>query len=157
MKLYIPSIGDEICLTKDWTFRLWNECRNESLMEFIGDTRRATYGYLEEEYNSIACTIPAGQILKIDRIYIRKNKEDFDSVTFFWKGARTQPKTHQRTAYQIVATEPMTLGSYITNGFRHPEVTHIEVPYQAKTPAKPVRFWAKLEDVNTIEFEPAGQ
>lgn len=127
MKLYIPEIGDSIKLITDWTFDLYNEGRNSSLMEFIGDTRN-TIGSWHEKYGSITCTIPAGAQLKIDRIYIRKGIKDYSSITFLWKGKSTEPKV-ERYSY----------------GDRS----------EYKIPRRPVRFWAKLADVNNIECEKA--
>ena len=87
--MHIPSIGDQFVLTADWQFKLFNEYRNATLMELMGDTRKTSYGH---NMSSIPCTIPKGAVLAIDRIYIRKGLEDFDSVTFLWKGAATESK-----------------------------------------------------------------
>lgn len=65
--------------------------------------------------------LPAGQKLKIDRIYIRKGSSDFSSVTFY---AKDIPAVMVRSQY-----------------------------YPNKTTKKPIRFWAKLRDVNQIEFK----
>lgn len=106
MKLYVPEIGDQICLTNDWTFDLYEEYRNESLFKKMDPTVKCRYGYTE---NKKPVTIPKGTLLKIDRIYIRKGISEYSSLTFYvgsgeWKGAR---------------------------------------------------FWAKLSDVNNIEFDEA--
>ncbi len=69
-------------------------------------------------------TIPAGTILAIDRIYIRKGSSDFSSITFYAKN--------------LGEIEKM--------------VDKWNKPKKAKR--KALRFWAKLSDVNTIEFEP---
>lgn len=131
MKLYVPEIGDELTLTADWTFALYNEYRNETLMEVINDPRQTTYG----QSDSIPCTIPAGSVLKVDRIYIRKGISEFSSLTFLWKGMRTNPKDIERDMVSI--------------GYG----TSQKSTYTVKKPARPVRFWAKLDDVNKIEFE----
>jgi hypothetical protein len=123
MKLYIPEIGDSIKLIADWTFDLFNEDRNGTLMERLKDPRR-TIASWHADYGSLPATIPAGAVLKIDRVYIRKGSKDFSSVTFLWKGERL----------------PAHIETY-SDG------------YTAKIPAIPVRFWAKLVDVNNIEFE----
>lgn len=123
MKMYIPEISDEIRLLADWTFELFNEGRNGSLMEKIGDPRR-TCGTWANDYGAIPCTIPAGAVLKIDRIYIRKGKGDYSSITFLWKGEALPAKT-----------ETYSDGS------------------TGRVPRIPIRFWAKLDDVNNIEFE----
>lgn len=119
MKLYIPSLGDCLKLTAPWRFDLYNEDRNQTLMDAMGDTREIAWG----DITSIPCEIPVGEILKVDRIYIRKGHDEFSSITFFWQGKRTQPK--------VIECWGRT----------------------AKKPARPVRFWAKLEDANRIEFE----
>jgi hypothetical protein len=124
MKLYIPENGDEIRLLADWTFDLYNEDRNSSLMEKIGDTRKVTWG--GGNYGTIPCTIPAGAVLKIDRVYIRKGNKEYSSITFLWKGEAL----------------PSRMETYL-NGETY------------KVPRIPIRFWAKLSDVNNIEFEKA--
>lgn len=122
MKLYIPAIGELIQLTSDWTFVLHNESRNHTLMTFVNDPREQTYyGSLSDP---LPCTIPAGAILSVDRIYIKKGAPEFDSMTFRWKGMSTQPSIEQDWKGNDV-----------------------------KVPRKPVRFWAKLKDVNNIEFD----
>ena len=125
MKLYIPENGDSFKLTADWTFDLYNEDRNYSLMEKLGDTRR-TIGSWHESYGAAPATIPAGAILKVDRVYIRKGSKDYSSITFLWKGEALPAKI-----------ETYSDGS------------------TGKVPRIPVRFWAKLADVNNIEFEKA--
>jgi len=123
MKLYIPEIGDSITLIKPWTFDLYNEYRNDTLREIAGDTRKTESW--GDYYNAIPFTIPEGAVLKVDRIYIRKGVSEYSSVTFLWKGKSTEPRVEQ----------------YSWNGMDH------------KIPRKPVRFWAKLSDVNNIEFQ----
>lgn len=136
MKLYIPSLGDEIKLTKDWTFDLWNESRNSTLKEFVGDTRpECRYAHLMIHEDAIKAIIPAGEILKIDRIYIRQGSEEFDSITFLWKGKKTGSKIETRIARRLA-----------------PNLNE-EIPYEKKVPGRAVRFWVKLADANNIEFE----
>lgn len=135
MKLYIPEISNELRLLTDWTFDLYNEDRNSTLMEFVKDPRKISWS-MDRDYGAIPCTIPAGSILKVDRIYIRKGKDEYSSITFYWKGMRTNSKMVERfyTAYY---------------GSHHTKSTEM-----VKKPARAVRFWAKLDDVNKIEFEP---
>lgn len=122
MKLYIPTVGELIQLTADWTFDLYNESRNHTLMTFLNDPREQIYYGTQDK--PLPCTIPAGAVLALDRIYIKKGAPEFDSVTFRWKGMATQPRMEK--------------------DWRGNDV---------KVPRKPVRFWAKLKDVNTIEFD----
>ena len=135
MKLYIPEIGSEIRLTADWTFYLYNEDRNSTLMEVMNDPRKPEWSG-DKDYGALPCIIPSGAILKIDRIYIRKGLGEYSSLTFLWKGMRTNSKMVDRYMTPI----------YVNS--RGPSLH-----YQVKKPARPVRFWAKLDDVNKIEFE----
>jgi len=123
--MYIPQIGDTIQLTADWKFDLYNETRNETLMRFIKDERVSEMNDWRRIITAESFVIPAGSKLKIDRIYIRKGQDDFSSVTFFWVDKRTE--------------------SYIEECWGK----------QVKKPARPVRFWTKLDDVNNIEFDKA--
>lgn len=122
MKLYIPRIGDRIRLLSDWTFDLYNEYRNDTLLQFVNDPRKSSYGGL----TAAPCTIQAGEILKVDRMYIRKGQAEYDSMTFFWEG--------QKTAGGM---RPVWYSSTV----------------ERKTPARAIRFWVKLDDANKIEFE----
>jgi len=148
IQLFIPHLGDELILTSDWTLRLFQEHRNDGFLAALGITRPSallpdfwqvtpaerqaaldkskwrladgskcvesqhTYGNVQQ-----IVTIPAGALLTIDRIFIRKGAANFDSVTF-WLKAKQRPVT--------------------VNG---------------KELKKSYRFWAKLDDVNDIEFE----
>ena len=139
MKMYIPRLGDQIRLTKAWDFALYNESRNMSLLEVLGDTRKQAYPWSHSpvEMTGVTATIPEGTILKIDRIYIRKGNEEFDSVSFTWPGMRTRTRIEERTVTNYTGSNTI-------------ETSVIK----EKIPARPVRFWAKLDDVNKIEFEP---
>jgi hypothetical protein len=80
MKLYVPEIGDRLRLIKDWTFNLYNERRNSSLRTHFGlETTWSRNDYAE-------VTIPAGTVLKVDRIYIRKGMEGYSSISFYSEG-----------------------------------------------------------------------
>ena len=145
MKLYIPEIGDEFTLEKDWTFTLYTEYRNASLLpiytpiKFVishidilwhfylatvaipssshaynfGKYREWLDSPLSTPYKSTKVTLLKGTILKVDRIYIRKRREDFSSLTFYIK-----------------------------------ESPNVELKGK-----KRLRFWAKLSDVNNIEIK----
>ena len=132
MKLYVPEISDELRLLENWTFDLYNEDRNSTMMEYMGDPREVVW----HKFSAIPTTILACSILKVDRIYIRKGAKEYSSLSFYLKGQRTQPKMvdHHRTIWAV-------------NG-------HKDVVEKVKQPARSVRFWAKLADVNNIVFEP---
>ena len=135
MKLYIPSLGDDLKLTENWTFWLYAEHRNSKLGVILGlrDESRSNWNdsawskthhaveiiettfphsnYVKQDFR-YGVWLPKDTILRVDRIYIRKGSSDFDSVSF-----------------RIV-----------------------ECPSNKKLCKQ--RFWVKLEDANQIVFEP---
>ena len=70
--------------------------------------------------------LKAGQLLKIDRIYVRKGASDFSSVTFYAKG---MPEVRVRNGSMYG----------VSKGRKK----------------KSLRFWVKLSDCNEINFEKA--
>lgn len=137
-KLYIPSIGDTITLAKPWTFQLNYEWRNKSLWEHLGKEKREDFNS-QKTRNPLPVTLPKGTKLKLDRIYIRKGRKPYDSVSFNLVGAKTERRT--------VTT---TINIY-TGGYNQPPLFK---PHSYKTPAQQVRFWVKLEDANKIVYSP---
>lgn len=158
MKLYIPRLGDEIKLTSDWTFDLYCEDRNDTMItKFnvdLGQVPGKSWYHLHDK--SVKCTVPAGSILKIDRIFIRKGAQEYDSITFFWKGesipAWTETINYERNEEVPVGTPGSEAWK---GGFGQPPTAYIRVPAVRydRHPKRPVRFWAKMDDVNNIEFE----
>jgi hypothetical protein len=100
MRLHIPEIGTQYRLTADWTFNLYFEYRNRGFGEALGITppirtprypgdTGPRYAWTQEsKFTSV--TLPAGTVLQVDRIYIRKGNEEFSSLTFRVVGKRNQ-------------------------------------------------------------------
>lgn len=102
MKIFIPKLGTKLTLSKAWTFNLHDERRNEAFWLAVhGKPVRETfyYGYNGGYHTSpvktatatstahkpakpMKTTLPKGTVLLIERIYIRKNASEFDSITF---------------------------------------------------------------------------
>lgn len=123
-KLMIPHLGTILILSEDWSFKLYFEDRNQTMLEAFGGKKGWFYGIddwtgvndldpadfpdgipqierdramteeeLERAYDSyratnsddtfyIPVTLKKGTQLKVDRIYIRRGAEAFDSITF---------------------------------------------------------------------------
>lgn len=80
MKLMIPTIGVVIELTRPWTFTLFQERRNHAFAKALGlEWQKYAYG---REAQVEAVTLPVGSRLTVDRIYLRQQKTEYDSVTF---------------------------------------------------------------------------
>lgn len=93
------------------------------------ESLRLTPNWKKYPRNVIAAymTLPAGTELKVDRIYIRKGCEGFDSVTFW---ANTPPGA-------LVKVNPAAKGG----------ASPFTMTLDSK---KKTRFWAKLAEVNHI-------
>lgn len=95
MRFYTPTIGDEVYLTKPWTFDVYNEYRNNSLFKKGLIEGNARYGGNE---NVGKITLPVNTKLVIDRIYIRGKgitARSYDSVTFRIKECSGNPKAEK--------------------------------------------------------------
>ena len=134
MQMCVPSVGDKIRLTEDWEFPLHFEYRNESLINRLQPNRHVSYS----DTGSIIAILEAGTVLRIDRIYIRKGKSEWDSITFVVSEApndKDRAKVQKARARRWVGAD---------------EVKTVPDDIQK---FKGARFWAKLDDVNEIQFE----
>ncbi len=147
--MYIPTIGDEVTLASDWTFLLFYEYRNAAMIKFIFPGTEFKYrdmvlpsGEMPEYLEPIArVLLPMGAVLKVDRIYIRKGKGEYDSVTLILQSV---PKKEIAVPDErdVWITDKNNLGRSIGGG-----------KYVKKTFTKSkIRFWAKLKDVNEMRF-----
>ena len=84
--LFIPEIGTEFRLEADFTATIPNETRQCLLSHF---NIRLDYGYGEDRFTYHAITLKSGSILRVSRIYIRKGKSDYSSLTFNFIGQAT--------------------------------------------------------------------
>lgn len=84
MQLYIPPLGSSLVLSENWTFKLHHEHRNELCFLYFDQKMARTnrWDRSRKDPDPIWVVLPKGTKLKIDRIYIRKGNDDFDSITF---------------------------------------------------------------------------
>lgn len=92
MNLFIPAIATKMVLTEPWTFTMYMETRNNKLigelLRYGWDIRkpeRDEEGYYKYAWDARVlgpCTFPAGTWLSVDRIYIRKGQNDYNSISF---------------------------------------------------------------------------
>jgi len=99
-KMNIPTVGSKIELIEPWTFSVYGEYRNKTLGEYLNimvSKQNSYKTWVEfpdpvcppgthmrdmEKYPICKHTFPPGTKLIIDRIFIRKNMPEFDSLTF---------------------------------------------------------------------------
>lgn len=79
MKLFIPQIGTEIKLSQPWAFDVHHEYRNHSLLQYLYPADRLITW---DDSVKTPFTLPEGSVLKIYRIYVRRGKAEFSSITF---------------------------------------------------------------------------
>jgi len=121
--LRIPEIGTIVKLEEDWTFALYNEYRNGSLMDiFLGENRQYDYATHGKAVDFV--TLPKDTELRVDRVYIRAGLSNFSSITFSLKSIN-DPRFYKP-------------GSGKKNA--------------KKQVLKKIRFWTKLADVNTSKM-----
>lgn len=160
-KLFVPEIGTVLTLTSPWMFKLYYESRNSDLYEQLGliDYKNPLNDFLvkpmldgkvvdekvdywQREKCYWLLDLPKGTQLTVDRIYIRKGAKDFSSLSFLIKNDKNMPAAVDVQIPVFVAD-----GTYNT---RWQKTKWIKPPFNK---AAKKRFWAKLGDVNRIEFE----
>ena len=128
MKMYIPEIGDRITLTKPWSFDLHHEDRNADMFAYQ-KLKLATRYYVNQP-PAEKVILPKNTELRIDRIYL-------DALRRTW----------QLGTVQVDYVMPRKgAGDFSSISFW--------IPYGSLPDQKNhIRFWAKLRDVNTLEFK----
>lgn len=94
-RLYVPAIGDRLELVEPWTFKLHNERRNTTLFAALGLKYTDSYDWIGHgRYGDkpVDVTLPAGAVLRVDRIYIRQGLDEFSSLSFFVEGTSATVK-----------------------------------------------------------------
>lgn len=152
-RLYVPAIGDRLELTKDWEFRLHHEYRNETMFAALGlkyDDR-----YWSNRPKAVTVTLPQGTVLRVDRIYIRQGLDEFSSMSFFAEGLRGQISRGTLNYVPVPASDKGKKDVVYYGKCPGIPSGYAKRVLKTKTTKRAVRFWAKLDDCNCIEFKPA--
>ena len=109
MKMLIPNTKTELILLTPWTFRLYDERRNDALAKNLGvvwargvNSNGAyvpDYRYYrnDSERQHQLVTLPTGTVLKTSRVYIRQGTADsYDSLTFSVKETSLRGPTNKK-------------------------------------------------------------
>jgi hypothetical protein len=146
-RFYIPELGDEIVLSKDWKFRLFSESRNSGLFDRLGivTVRESLYGPLSK----IA--------VEHERILSLGYKFDTELVNNYWGDGQAYCNTYYHEVilpkgtilkvdriYIRKGQDDYSSLTFFITGSPHPMLSDKKGPKR--------RFWAKLADVNDIEF-----
>jgi hypothetical protein len=80
IKFFIPRVGTRLKLTKPWSFGLYSERRNDSMLEAVG---REPARWSRDAELVEGVTLPVGTTLVVSRVYVRSgNSSLYDSITF---------------------------------------------------------------------------
>lgn len=133
MKLFIPTIGTRLVLAEDWTFHLHDEYRNEKFYKaFHGEIKRNGYKWVGHGEHGDSISSP----VQTDRCWHRTYDKPEPLATTLPKGT-------------VIEVDRLYLkkgaGDYDSVTFR---LISSDLGKKVKG-----RFWAKLEEVNTITID----
>ena len=96
MNIWIPRPGDALKLLKPWTAEILLERRNaRALMKMLSlKSEIEVYEICgKKKDQTTSFRFVEGDVLVVDRIYVRQGKPDFDSITFIVKSTRMPDKS----------------------------------------------------------------
>jgi len=100
LKIMIPDIGTQLIVSKNWTFDLHQESRNDSIITLFNLFGGRTHTPFDEATPAPKkVTILRGSTLIIDRIYVRQQSKGYSSLSFF-----LQPQGQLQYGGQSVTT-----------------------------------------------------
>jgi hypothetical protein len=81
--VWIPTIGTQLVLARDWSFTLHEEGRNYKFSKNFPHLRFIEWAGNRPDGPKVGeVTLPRNTILTVDRIYLRQGAGAFDSVSF---------------------------------------------------------------------------
>jgi hypothetical protein len=181
MRLYVPEIGDKLRLTTDWSFTLYNEHRNYDLWQVLECDKHPAMKKINDRVAELHAEIAALKKTMVDKVepvptWMGRNRGETRIVKVFPDQAAidrnntlySELRSIERGAVPVTlpATTVLTVDRiYIRKGMTEFSSLSFYIgdcPLHALTPVKKGggfkkgrrRFWAKLADANTIDFEP---
>lgn len=179
MKLYIPELGDKLMLTQDWTFNLYPEYRNKVFGEkltpyymyynhyntqwidrnILPPMRKPDYfiNYPTQEEIDKSCKNIFGHFdtNKINKMYKQAEENCPEYLKYNLDLQEWNDKLHGINGLNTI---PFTIPKgytlivdriYIRKGAKD----YSSLTFRCNGYGKSSRFWAKLNECNTIEFE----
>lgn len=138
MKLFVPELGTKLELTTKWQFPLYPENRNETLAKVLGyDLKYLGHVEYEGEFDWLK-----------HHIWIKDGEEDTTTIPV------ELPKGTVLTVDRIYIRKGAKNFSSISFFIKGMEKVTTKAKYHFHNPqARPVRFWARLDDCNNINFK----
>ena len=82
MRMRIPHLGSKFRLINTWSFWLHCEYRNKTMWNLTQVVPMQDIPWDCRKSNKTLIALPPGTMLTVDRIYIRKDQSNHDSITF---------------------------------------------------------------------------
>lgn len=161
MRLYIPRLGDKLTLTEDWYFKLYPDSRNEKLGEhfekyYLGLHTNGSCVWVDKEIHKLnpgynpPCLV---YLTNENRYQMTKTQEEYDEWRVKFDAYQKAAVEKHTKTIDVYITEGCTLTVdriYIRKGAS--EYDSVSFFVEGLAPKK-IRFWAKLDDCNNIEFK----
>ena len=161
--MFIPEIGFEFSLSKEWNFKLVLEHRNNKLVEIFYPDYNVSYSYRNNYIESLGFN---GQCLQskkissiIDELYTKDmsmldlNQAKEKSIKIFEENiSELLPEENLEPITFPIGTILKVDRIYIRKGAGMSEYSSLSFYATLPGQKKKFRFFAKLNDVNTIEF-----
>ena len=152
----VPPLGTKIVLAEPWSFDLYNERRNEKLIDTLG-LRKLVTGPTEKKKDT-----RYGIYDYATKSYIMEDYEyDYTPTHYEWEGGKDIPYREVIKKVTLPRGSKLTVSRiYIRNGVKDYDSITFHLIKGRKKKNDPVpphgRFWAKLHDVNRIVCYPVG-
>lgn len=165
MTLYVPEIGDNLLLTRDWQFILHPERRNTSIANGLGLSEFSNYDTFRKRIHGWYNLESVPNIPEFDW---RRNgdyvyRKDWENSRNEWVNEVSKilvsdlhiifPTGTILKVDRVYIRKGAKDFSSITFHAKNLEIVNGEFTISNKKKPKSFRFWAKLSDCNTINFE----
>ena len=166
MRLYIPRLGDKLILTENWYFKLLPDSRNEKIAAHFNNyltsikVNPAIFYHSEVWIDEGVKKLDPGRNPPVMISASFENREKMIWSQKMYDEWRVKFDVYQKAAREkhtktidVYITEGCTLTVdriYIRKGA--PEYDSVSFFVEGLVPKK-IRFWAKLDDCNNIEFK----
>lgn len=160
MKLFIPEIGTKLKLASDWTFRLFKESRNYDIWAALDLSNSPDYR--TDLMRQAALDAELQELEGLDRSTM--TREQHDRIAELRQIRRQQ--SYLSAEICLPAETVLTVDRiYIRKGSSDYSSLSFHIHSTPRPELTPIRqggtydrsrrrFWAKLEDVNRVEFQP---
>lgn len=168
-KLYIPEIGDVLTLAKPWTFNLYAERRNETLLKYFGYTNLYLITGVNRFGNQVWEDVLVPDALAEEKPQFHRNYPGDYHADVMAYCARVLETIQDGNLYSMEVTLPAGTklkvdriyirkggSEYSSISFTTGDLGSVVIsasnPWRSDRKAKSLRFWAKLSECNNIDF-----